>query len=523
MPAVSLLNSNQTGLRVAKEASLKVLPGTPRWIPADPNNYSDFGGQVANLARNPIRDDRQRAKGVTVSLNAAGAWNSDFVYPAIKEVLPSFFYAAFRDKGSYGGEFGGTITGVTTGPNTFTGTGVGTPFAVGELVVFQGGSKILGNNGVKRVTVTAANVLTVAETLVAETPNSEATLTSVGFQFAAGEVDVVVTGTVVTITRTTGSWLDDGVIPGEWLYFGGDTAIMGFTNAVNNGWKRTRDVTALVLTIDKSQFAMVAESNGTSTIQVYWGRVLKNEKGALIVRQSVQLERTLGAPDDSNPAQIQSQYVIGAVGNELAFHWEPRNKLLCDLALVACDAEERSAVTGVKSGTRPPLPELPAHNTATSNKRIKLASVSNVSLAPVPLAGAVTKLDMTIKNNVKGIEVIGTLGYFEIVAGDFEVSASMTALFLTVDAMTAVRNNADITLDIIQVQTTNTFLGCTGFVADMPLVQLDDARANVEKDEPITLPLGIEAASGEAIDVNLDHTLLMSFFDYLPVIAQTLT
>lgn len=515
MPAVSLLNSNQTGLRIAKEASLKVLPGSPRWVAADPNNYSDFGGQVANLARNPIRDDRQRAKGVTVSLSAAGAWNSDFVYPAIKEVLPSFFYAAFRDKGAFGGEFGGVITGVTT--NTFTAASGLTIFPVGALVLFSLGSKILGNNGLKRVTTSASGVLTVAETMVAETPGSEATLTRVGFQFGAGDLDVVVTGSVVTITRATGSWVTDGVIPGEWLYFGGDIALSFFTNAVNNGWKRVRAVTALVLTIDKSQFAMVAEANASSTLQVFYGRVLKNEQTPLIVRQSVQLERTLGAPDDSNPTQIQSQYVIGAVGNELAFHWEPRNKLMCDLALVACDAEERLAATGVKAGVRPPLPELPAHNTATSNKRIKLASVSNTNLAPTPLAGAVTKLDLTIKNNVKGVEVVGTLGYFELVAGDFEVDASMTALFLTVDAMTLVRNNADITLDIIQVQ------GNSGFVADMPLVQLDDARATVEKDEPITLPLGIAAASGQQVDDALDHTLLMSFFDYIPTVAQTLT
>lgn len=516
MAAVNILESNRTGLRIAKEASLKVLPGSPRWTPADPNSYADFGGTIANLARNPIRDDRQRAKGVTVSLSAAGAWNSDFVYPAVKEVLPSFFYAAFRDKGAYGGEFGGLITGITT--TTFTGTGVGTPFPVGSLVLLQGASRILGNNGLKRVTTSVANTLTVTETMVAETPPTEATLTKVGFQFGAGELDVEVTGTVVTITRATGSWITDGVIGGEWLYFGGDAVITRFTNPVNNGWKRVRSATALVLTIDKSQFAMAAEASTTETIQVFWGRVLKNEKGTLIVRQSVQLEGTLGAPDDALPAQVQSQYILGAVGNELTFKYQARNKLMCDLALVACDVEYRDGVTGVKAGTRPALPELPAYNTANSVKRIKLASVSNTNLAPTPLAGACLTLDMSIKNNVKGVEVIGTLGFFELVAGDFEVSASGEFIFLTTAACEAVRNNADVTLDIVQVQ------GNTAFVADMPLVTLDDGRPNIEKDEIIKLPLGIEANSGEQVDPdNLDHTLLMSFFDYVPTIAQTLT
>lgn len=515
MAAVALLNSNQTGLRVSKEASLKVLPGTPNWVPADPNSYSDFGGEIQTLARTPIRDDRQSAKGVTVSLSAAGGWNSDFVYPAVKEVLPSFFYAVFRDKGAFGGEFGGVITAVTT--STFTAASGLTVFPVGSLVLFALGSTVLNNNGVKRVTTSTATVLTVAETMVAETPPVTSTLTRVGFEFAAGIVSFSNAGPLPTITRSTGSWVADGLIAGEWIYVGGDTALTASLQAANNGWKRIRAVTALVLTIDKSTAAMVTATDTLQTMRIFYGRVLKNELGALIVRQSVQLERTLGAPDDASPTQVQSEYVIGAVGNELSFKYKPRDKLMCDLAFVACDVEQRDGVTGVKAGNRPALPELPAYNTSSAVKRIKLASVSSSNVAPLPLAGAVTNLDMSIKNNVKGIEVVGTLGFFELVAGNFEVTASMTALFLTVAAQNTVRSNGDVTLDVIQVQ------GSTAFVQDMPLLCMGDGRANVVKDEPITIPLTLQAASGQQVDTNLDHTLMMSFFDFVPTIAQTLT
>lgn len=519
MAAVALLNSNQTGLRVAKEQTLKVLPVTPTWNPQDPNGYSDFGGELKTMTRNPIRDDRQRAKGVPVALTAAGHYSMDFVYPAMKHVLPSFFYANFRNNAEFGGN--GEILSITT--STFTAASGLNIFATDDLVFADGNSKILGNNGLHKVTTAASGTLTVAETMVAETPPSGSTLVKVGKQFAAGVLDVVTTGPLPVITGPVGAFT--GRVPGEWIYFGDDSnALFSWTNAANNGWKRIRSVAAdgSSITIDKSRLALVSESNTTSTMRVFFGRVLKNEQAALIVRTSLQFERTLGAPDDASPTQIQSEYIVGAVGNELSFDYKPADKLTCDLAFVACDVEQRTGVTGVKSGNRPNLPELPAYNTSSSVKRIKLASVSQNNVAPASLAGEVLSLKVAINNGVKGIDVIGTFGHFELVAGDFMVNADMEALFLTVAAQDAVRQNADVTLDVIQVVTPSTGTS-SAFTLDMPLLTLGDARAKVTKDEPITLPLNVEANSGQQVDDNLDHTLLMCFFDFVPAVAKTLT
>lgn len=513
MPAPDIQLSNVTGLRVAREATLKNLPADPPWIPADPNSYSDFGGEVRNLARTPIRDDRQQAKGVTVALSAAGGWNCDYVFPSLQTVLPSFFYAAFRSRGDIGGV--GQITGVTT--NTFTaGSGLDV-FDAGQLVLFAGGSKVLANNGVKTVTAAVAGTLTVSETMVAETPPDTATLVAVGRQYAAGVIDVDASGALPVLTRASGSFIDEGYVAGEFVYVGGDAVGTGFANSVNNGWKRIRAVEDLQLTIDKSQFAMITEPSTTETLQIYFGRVLKNEQPPLIVRQSVQLELLLGAPDTDEPEEVQSVYVIGAVGNELTFRYRPQDKLMCDLALVACDVEYRTGAEGVKDGPRPKLEERKAFNTSSSVRRLKLSTVSSSDVAPVPLAGSCLELNMAIKNNVKGIPVIGTLGYFELVAGDFEVTADGEFLFVNVASCLAVRNNVDATMDMIQVQDN------TALAWDMPLVCLGDGRANVEKDEPIKLPLTLQAASGQEVDETLDHTLCMCFFDYVPDIARTLT
>lgn len=511
MALLNKIDSNVTGLRVAEEESYRVLPTTPEWVPLEPNAYPDFGGQVTTVARNPINPSRQRSKGVVVDLEAGAAYESDITQTNLQSLLQGFFFADLRRKTEYGGA--SEITAVATADDSYAGTGINTNFAAGDLI-FASGFTDAGNNGLKTVASVSAGKVLVSQNLVNETPPAAAKIVTVGFQATTGDIDVDASGSLPALTSTTLDFTTLGLVPGEWIYVGGDTAGTKFTTAANNGFARVRTIAANRLTLDKTELTMVTEANTTATIQLFFGRVLKNETGSLIKRRSYQFERTLGAPDTDNPSDLQAEYITGCVANELEISIPTADKATVTLNFVGAQHETRDATTGVKSGDRPDLVESDAFNTSSDVARIKLATVSSTDAAPTPLVAYVTELTLSVNNNVSPNKAVGVLGAFEVTAGTFTVSGDMTAYFAEVSAIDAVQSNADITLDMHLVKSN------AGISIDMPMIALGDGKANIEQDQPITLPLSMDAATGAKLDANLNHTLLMVFWDYLPDAAE---
>lgn len=506
---VNKIDSNITGLRYAEESTTPgVLPGSPIWVPLEPNSYADFGGQLTTLARNPINPSRQRKKGVITDLDASGGFNTDLTQTNLQDLLQGFFFADRRVKD--------TVTGLTNVDGTnedFEAASGLDVYATNDLIFTSNFSESV-NNGLHRVTAAAATSLTVASDLIDETPGASSKIVKVGTQGTAGDIDVDISGSLPALTSTTLDFTTLGLIPGEWIFIGGDNAALAFTNEENNGFKRVKTIAANRLTIDKSDNAMVAETSTTETVQIFVGSVLKNELGTLVKRRTYQLERTLGAPDAALPLEIQSEYLVGSVANELTFNIAQADKINADLSFISIDNEQRSGATGIKSGDRPALVEADAFNTSSDFARFKLATVVEGNEAPDPLFAYVQEATIVVNNNVSPNKAVAVLGAFDVTAGTFQVSGNMTAYFADVAAVQAVRNNSDITFDAIIAKAN------AGIVVDMPLLALGDGRLGVEQDQAITLPLSMDAATGAQIDPNMDYTLLMNYFDYLPDAAE---
>lgn len=508
MTARKKIDSNSTELAWAEEASIGVLPGTPVWNPLEPNSYSDFGGEIKTVAREPITADRQRRKAVVTDLDAKVEFEQDWTQNNLSDLLQGFLFADYRPKG----ETASAIDDVATSTDTFTVTSPdGDLFEANDLVKATGFTNS-GNNILFRVTSATATTVVSATNLVNEaSPPAAAKLTVVGHQFASGDVTITNSGSAYPyLTATAKDLTELGIIPGEWVFIGDDSnAAYSFATAANNGFARVRSVTATVMTFDKTYTTMVTDAGTSKTIRLFLGRVLKNEDGDTLVRRSYQFERKLGQPDDAS-SDTQSEYVVGAVPDEVELDISTADKAVAKLKFMGTDHETRDAATGIKSGTRVTLDAEDAFNTSSDVSYVKLAVPSTTDANPDPLFQHISDLSIMAKNNIKGNKAVGTLGSFDMSAGNFDVSAKMTAYFANVDVIASVRQGSALTLDVMLVKNNS------GMAIDVVQMVAGKSLLNVKKDEPIELPLEPDASSGVEIDSSLNHTLLFCFFDYLP-------
>lgn len=511
MAAATKQNSNFSEARIAEETSLGVVSGSAIWGLLEPNSYNDASGKYKKVARAPIGGDRQRKKGVLVDLDAMFGFNTDWTQFNVQDLWQGFFRADFRRKVEFTTP---ALTGAN-GASQYTVTAGGTALVLNDLVFARGFSKFLGNNGFRRVTASAATLITVTPATVVESAPTGSFLTRVGVRTVAGDLDVVVSGPYPVITSTTLNFTTLGLNVGEPVWIGGDAALNRFSNAANNGMVRIRAIAANALTLDKASLGpMVVEANTVQEVDLYFGRCLKNESTpSLIKRRTYQIERTLGAPEDTLPAQIQSEYFTKAVPNDAVISFKTADKIVADLGYMCGDHEQRTGATGLKAGTRPALESAPAQNTSSHLRRVRVAKYISGDETPAALVGIIDNFTLSISNGVEPIKGLTVLGSAEFSDGDFAVSGSLSGCFTDIAAVLAIRNNDDLTIDLFQT------INNQGIAIDLPLVTFGEGGANVEKDKPIKVPVTFDAASGEDLDVALDHTCFISFFDYLPTIA----
>lgn len=505
-------DSNLTGLSFAEEETLGVLPGTNEadaiWYALEPNSYSDFGGQVATVARNPINASRQRLKGAVVDLDASGGFNHDLTMNNLTRLLQGFFFADIRQKPSTIPMNGAAVpcTSVTAATDKFGFGADPGAFIAGHLIK-SSGFNVAANNLMTVVVSTDTDDITVGNLLADEaSPPATAKIEVVGFQFGSGTSGIALNGNLVRLTDSTTDLTTLGLVAGEWVFVGGDSAAMHFaTNA--GGWARISAIAAGYLEFDKVSWAATNETGTGKTIQVFFGSILRNEPDPDdIVRRTYNIERTLGNDGDG----VMSELLIGAVPNEITFNLQQADKVTVDMTFAATDHDTRTGAEGVKAGTRVDSPSEEAINTTSDLSLIGLQLVDPTDATVTPLFAYATEMTLTVNNRVTPNKALGRLGAFDMSAGTFEVGGNMTVYFADVDAIAAVRQNSDVTLHFAFARDNQ------GLLVDVPLLGLGDGRLNVEQDQAITLPLETAAAKHP----NLGYTLLAMSFPYLPNAAQ---
>ncbi len=227
----------------------------------------------------------------------------------------------------------------------------------------------------------------------------------------------------------------------------------------------------------------------------------------------MQIERSLGYPDDSQPTQIQGEYLPGSIADTLKIDMKMADIIRLELGFLSNTSTQVTGSTGLKSGTRPALLSTDAFNSTSDVAFTRMCIVSTTDGAPTPLFAYFTDLVIDLKNNVKQNKAVSVLGAFSSTAGFFQVAATLTAYFQSVTELQAVINNSSVTVETHLVKAQQ---GCT---IDLPLVVLGKAMAEVKINEPILIPMSADASSASNIDTNLDYTMSMIYWDYLPLLA----
>ena len=515
MSIVDKIDSNSTGLHICVEDSFKTVSGDEVWNQFEPNEYADFGPEYTTTPRSPIRPDRQRRKGPITDQEVPAGFQMDLQYGSFFNIINHYMMAAYRSKGIE------SVTAVDidgANPDEYEVAST-TGFLVGSLVLGRNFTNP-GNNTMNAVTavVTDTSVEVATGTLTAEaSPPSDADIVVVGYQFGSGELDVdVTTGVLPRLNRASGSldFTTLGLAAGEWIYVGGDAANTSFATA-QNGYMRVRSVAATYIEIDKAPAALVADAGSGKTIQIFFGNFLKNEQQALFVHNFLQIERALGAPESTQPTQIQYEYLTGQTASELKINLAGQDKITLDCSFMGADHEPVAHTASRKGGTFNSASTDDAFNTTSDVASITVAQAQSDSEYIAPLFGYVQEMSITLNNNVTLNKAIGSLGGFDATAGEFMVSAEIKAYFKTVQILTDRKNNIDVTLDAHLMKDNK------GITIDMPLIGMASGIPEVEANEPIFLPLNVDAVSGEDVDAAQNHTLSFTLFDWLPNAANS--
>lgn len=504
------VSSNISGLSIAEEQSLKVLPGTPVWYGQEPNSYDDFGGESTSVRRAPIDPSRQNKKGTVVDLDADGGFNTDFTKSNLARLLQGFFFTDVAQLQSSAPLNAASVpfTSTAAADKSYN-AAAGLPvMAAGNLVLASGFTNA-ANNGLKQVATSIATKLTVVEVVVDEAaPPVAAKVERVGHHFAVADINLTVTSGIPALTATAADFTTiGGFFPGNWIFIGGDLAAHRFAN--NIGYARIATVAAKAVTFDETTFTPVTESGAGKTIRVFNGFAYRNQKDpALIKRRSYNVERTLGVNDT---AGVMAEYLEGAVPNELTVNIPKSEKLTVDLSFVAVNHKVVSGVGGdvIKAGTRISALGEEAFNTSRDIVRIKMAILDPATSNPTALFGYVDEASLTVNNNITPNKAVGVVGAFDTTEGNFDVGGSVTAFFSSTAAVAAIRNNADVAFSIIAASKNS------GIVFDMPLVGLGGGRLSVEKDSAIMLPLEASAAENSK-----GYTAMAVLYPYLPTVAM---
>lgn len=491
--------TNNVSLEYAFEESIGVLPASPDWKLLEPNAINTFGASITTVARNPISKNRQRRKGTVTDLDSAVEFDADFTLDSFKDFMEGFVFANFTGQ-------------VYTSPTDVSTTDYTVPAMSAAIVqnslVYARGFLNAANNGLKVVDTggTTTSVPIVGGGLVAETPAAtrNVSLEVAGFRFSSGDLQVDASGDLIATTKDLTTL---GLIPGQMIWIGGASADYQFASTEDTGFARVVSVVAGKIVLDKRSQDFVADTGTGKTIELYFGRFLKN----VAVDDSNFLERSFhfeAAYQDleGNPVPTGDayEYAVGNYCNTVGFELPLTDKATATFAFVGTDTDVPTT-TRKTNADSPRVPvETSAFNTSADIARLRITDVDETGLTT-----DFKSVTLNINNNVAPEKVLGNLGARFMNYGNFEIDIEAQLLFTDGAVVEAIRNNQTLTMDF-SIRNDD-----GGIAVDIPSLTLGGG----EKEFPVNESILINTTAQAFGDAIFNSSLHVSMFPYLPPVA----
>ncbi len=488
--------TNNVSLRYVVETALEVAP-TTGWRQLEFNTINSYGEAIETVARRPISSVRGRRAGTVVNATSGVEFETDLTMDSVSEFAEGFVFAEYANvefdlthakvKGS---ALNATATGYAFGAalSTFTN---GTLLA-GKMVfaaagaitlVYARGYALAANNGLKPLNadVTAASTEVTVSGLSVETAPANAKVEYAGLR--TDDLTLTISGSTATLVSggDITNWSTYGLRAGQWIHIGSGSTTGAVQNAYSTntvyGYARITSISGATLNLDKLDSHLTGGPHAPATIDVMFGRFLRNVAVDQNADDTRYLERTyqfeVSYPNLGTAGATEYEYAKGNFANQLELNLPLSDKSGGSWQFLGTSTAD---ITASRS-TGPSTAVAPVKTTAISTS----GDIASLSTDVVSLVSDVCFKDLTVTilNNASYEKCLGVRAASFVNVGLFEVNLGGSMLFTNKAIVNAIKNNTTVTFAAILKNSDG------GLVLDMPSLKFGDGARDFPVDQSV--------------------------------------
>lgn len=497
---MALMKSAAASLRAALEATAGIAPGAGTWTLLQPNwgglqgmtpTYESITRQVLSKYMTPEAGDH-----VGVSIEPK------VVHDLNKDSIDLFAPGVFRSLAKHAGNKGQSQYRVSAVTSTgYTVASLGDLTA--GLLVYARGFTTAANNGLKVVGASSTGTEIRASGLTVEaTPPGNAMIEVVGVQGASADIGISAAG---NITATALNLTTLGLVVGEWILIGGDSANAFLATSVYNGYARITAIAAGQITLERRSWTVgVADAGTGKTIQLFFGRFFRNRAidEAEYLEPSYHME--LEQPGVGPAGVTMYRYLGGDYVKAFEIDAPLKSKITTTYSFVGKTNPDpvavASRVTGPSTAFAPLAPAL--FDTSTDTKRVRISTASTEG----SLVAEINSWKLTIDHGFKPQEIQGVFGMHAPIYGEFVPMLSMEAYYTSSDIPVAIRANTEISFDAFHSN------GQAAVLWDLPGCKLRKGDESYPGNDAVMISLDVPAHR----EMTNNIAASLSVFPYAP-------